>query len=371
MPDGPQLASRLLLLLQLHASLITGPRSGRARGERRRQRRPAAAAARWPARALEPEIPGAPRRSPWSPATRWPSCRTRCTTATSSTAWRRCGTRSRARGTTAESGCSWCAARPPPAASLAPAPPARAARAHAAAAAASRRPLQLSGAAGAPQATCKRFSEFCEQKGIALGAKGFTLSYDTNIPRQTGLSGSSGIVCAGALSGMAAPAAAGCRRRQLPPAPAAPSRPRPRARAGRGPAAERLPPPPLRRCSAKLPDALLRRGGAHPAGGAARAGAERRAGAGHHRRAAGQGHPGAAGAPLMCPAWRPGAAGGGRSRQAGWRGWGMCLSWVPPAGAHAGSPAGAATTPHPPPPPHTHPPTPPPTGVRRRRVHGL
>ncbi len=53
------------------------------------------------------------------------------------------------------------------------------------------------GALGLPQAACKRFQEVCQEKGIQLGSKGFTMAYDTNIPRQTGLSGSSGIVCAG------------------------------------------------------------------------------------------------------------------------------------------------------------------------------
>jgi len=42
-------------------------------------------------------------------------------------------------------------------------------------------------------ATCKRFQEICTQHGIALPRKNFTLKYDTNIPRQVGLSGSSAI----------------------------------------------------------------------------------------------------------------------------------------------------------------------------------
>ena len=46
------------------------------------------------------------------------------------------------------------------------------------------------------QATCKRFFEFCSVKGIALSRRNFTLSYDTNIPRQVGLAGSSAIVTA-------------------------------------------------------------------------------------------------------------------------------------------------------------------------------
>jgi len=43
-------------------------------------------------------------------------------------------------------------------------------------------------------ATCKRFQELCTNSGIALPRKNFTLKYDTNIPRQVGLSGSSAIV---------------------------------------------------------------------------------------------------------------------------------------------------------------------------------
>eukprot|EP00760_Papus_ankaliazontas_P014352 PhM_4_TR16066/c0_g1_i1/m.42066/K16190/GLCAK; glucuronokinase len=46
------------------------------------------------------------------------------------------------------------------------------------------------------QATCKKFFEFCLKKGIALAKKNFTLRYDTNIPRQVGLAGSSSIVTA-------------------------------------------------------------------------------------------------------------------------------------------------------------------------------
>ncbi|CAH1796088.1 unnamed protein product [Owenia fusiformis] len=46
------------------------------------------------------------------------------------------------------------------------------------------------------QATCKKFYEYCSQKGIALGKRNFTLKYDTNIPRQVGLAGSSAIVAA-------------------------------------------------------------------------------------------------------------------------------------------------------------------------------
>ncbi|KAK3744354.1 hypothetical protein QZH41_016482, partial [Actinostola sp. cb2023] len=34
------------------------------------------------------------------------------------------------------------------------------------------------------QATCKKFYQYCYEKGIALAKKNFTLKYDTNIPRQ-------------------------------------------------------------------------------------------------------------------------------------------------------------------------------------------
>ncbi|EPS69261.1 hypothetical protein M569_05505, partial [Genlisea aurea] len=45
-------------------------------------------------------------------------------------------------------------------------------------------------------AICKVFHDYCEENGIGLHDGNFSLSYDTNIPRQTGLSGSSAIVCA-------------------------------------------------------------------------------------------------------------------------------------------------------------------------------
>ncbi|KAJ7566385.1 hypothetical protein O6H91_02G100200 [Diphasiastrum complanatum] len=45
-------------------------------------------------------------------------------------------------------------------------------------------------------AACKTFYAYCSSHGIQLHDKNFTLSYDTNIPRQAGLSGSSAIVCA-------------------------------------------------------------------------------------------------------------------------------------------------------------------------------
>ena len=46
------------------------------------------------------------------------------------------------------------------------------------------------------QATCKKFYQYCSEKGIALYKRNFTLSYNTNIPRQVGLAGSSAIVTA-------------------------------------------------------------------------------------------------------------------------------------------------------------------------------
>lgn len=44
------------------------------------------------------------------------------------------------------------------------------------------------------QATCKMFVEYCLQHGVNYHKRNFRLSYDTNIPRQVGLSGSSAIV---------------------------------------------------------------------------------------------------------------------------------------------------------------------------------
>uniref|UniRef100_A0A1A8C3B8 Zgc:172049 n=1 Tax=Nothobranchius kadleci TaxID=1051664 RepID=A0A1A8C3B8_NOTKA len=46
------------------------------------------------------------------------------------------------------------------------------------------------------QATCKKFYQFCSKQGIALTKQNFTLKYDTNIPRQVGLAGSSAIISA-------------------------------------------------------------------------------------------------------------------------------------------------------------------------------
>lgn len=46
------------------------------------------------------------------------------------------------------------------------------------------------------QATCKKFYQYCAEHGIAFARKNFTLQYDTNIPRQVGLAGSSAIISA-------------------------------------------------------------------------------------------------------------------------------------------------------------------------------
>ncbi|XP_048588400.1 glucuronokinase 1 isoform X2 [Nematostella vectensis] len=46
------------------------------------------------------------------------------------------------------------------------------------------------------QATCKKFYQYCYEQGIALAKRNFSLRYDTNIPRQVGLAGSSAIVTA-------------------------------------------------------------------------------------------------------------------------------------------------------------------------------
>lgn len=43
-------------------------------------------------------------------------------------------------------------------------------------------------------ATCKRFSNYCRDNGIKLGSKVCRITYDTTIPRQVGLGGSSGII---------------------------------------------------------------------------------------------------------------------------------------------------------------------------------
>jgi glucuronokinase len=46
------------------------------------------------------------------------------------------------------------------------------------------------------QASCKRFAQECATRGIALDGPNFTATYETNIPRQVGMSGSSAIVIA-------------------------------------------------------------------------------------------------------------------------------------------------------------------------------
>lgn len=46
------------------------------------------------------------------------------------------------------------------------------------------------------QAACKRFFEACAARGLALTAPNFTMRYDTDIPRQVGLAGSSAIIIA-------------------------------------------------------------------------------------------------------------------------------------------------------------------------------
>jgi len=45
-------------------------------------------------------------------------------------------------------------------------------------------------------ATCKKFSEYCSTHGISVPSKNFTITYETNIPRQVGLGGSSAIIAA-------------------------------------------------------------------------------------------------------------------------------------------------------------------------------
>lgn len=47
------------------------------------------------------------------------------------------------------------------------------------------------------QATCNAFYKYCKTHRIRLERKNFTMSYETTIPRQLGLAGSSAIVCAG------------------------------------------------------------------------------------------------------------------------------------------------------------------------------
>lgn len=46
------------------------------------------------------------------------------------------------------------------------------------------------------KAAVKKFSEYCDQEGIRLPARNFTIRFSTTIPRQVGLSGSSAIITA-------------------------------------------------------------------------------------------------------------------------------------------------------------------------------
>ncbi|MFC5407844.1 mevalonate kinase [Larkinella bovis] len=46
------------------------------------------------------------------------------------------------------------------------------------------------------KAALKRFCEYCDQQGVRLPNKNFTIRYSTSIPRQVGLSGSSAIIVA-------------------------------------------------------------------------------------------------------------------------------------------------------------------------------
>jgi glucuronokinase len=46
------------------------------------------------------------------------------------------------------------------------------------------------------KATVKRFVEYCEAQGLALHKRNFSVRYQTNIPRQVGLAGSSSIIIA-------------------------------------------------------------------------------------------------------------------------------------------------------------------------------
>lgn len=46
------------------------------------------------------------------------------------------------------------------------------------------------------KATVKRFHDWCEKEGVALHGRNFTLRYETNVPPQVGMAGSSAIICA-------------------------------------------------------------------------------------------------------------------------------------------------------------------------------
>ncbi|MGD8237998.1 MAG: hypothetical protein PVH68_05565 [Armatimonadota bacterium] len=45
-------------------------------------------------------------------------------------------------------------------------------------------------------ATCKKFNEYCSTHGLRLPRRNFTITYETDIPRQVGLGGSSAIIAA-------------------------------------------------------------------------------------------------------------------------------------------------------------------------------
>jgi glucuronokinase len=45
-------------------------------------------------------------------------------------------------------------------------------------------------------AACRRFADYCAERGIALRRANFTLEYETDIPRQSGLGGSSAMIIA-------------------------------------------------------------------------------------------------------------------------------------------------------------------------------
>lgn len=47
------------------------------------------------------------------------------------------------------------------------------------------------------RALCCKFHAWCAERGVRLHGRGFSLKYKTNIPKQTGLSGSSSIIVAG------------------------------------------------------------------------------------------------------------------------------------------------------------------------------
>ncbi|MGD2176051.1 MAG: hypothetical protein PVJ27_11655 [Candidatus Brocadiaceae bacterium] len=46
------------------------------------------------------------------------------------------------------------------------------------------------------KAAAKKFAEYCNEEGVELPGRNFTVRYDTNIPRQVGLGGSSAIITA-------------------------------------------------------------------------------------------------------------------------------------------------------------------------------